>query len=179
MTVLGTISVNHSGKPLYNLEGKGSNGVKADTIVTKEYSDNANIVTLTAAATITSVLHSGKTMLLSLAAGFQASLPAATGSGDVYRFNVGIVRTSNSYIIAANGTDIMTGVVFMVYTDTNDNAEGFAIGGTDDKLTLNATTTGGLTIGDTITCVDAQDGVWHVSGLLTGSGDLATPGGAT
>jgi len=140
---------------------------------------SSRIVTLTEATTITKALHADKICLLSLLEGFTVTLPEATGSGDIYTFKVGIVRTSNAYIIAALTTDTMSGFAFIADTDTNDNAECFAISGTDDKLTLNATTTGGLTIGDTVRCIDAQDTTWHVECFLTGSGDLATPGSAT
>jgi hypothetical protein len=135
-----------------------------------------NLITTTAC---TKATHANKICLLSLATGFTVTLPEATGTGDIYTFKVGIVRTSNAYIIAALTTDTMSGFAFIADTDTTDNAEGFAIGGTDDKLSLNATTTGGLTIGDTIRCIDAQNTVWHVECFLTGSGDLATPGSAT
>ena len=134
------------------------------------------LVTLTVATTLTAPLHAGRTILLSLLAGFTVTLPAATGNGDRYHFKVGIVRTSNSYIIAvASSSDTMAGPVSMVDTDSNDNMEGFAASGTSDTITMNATTTGGLTIGDWIELVDVAANLWHVSGQLTGSGNLATP----
>ena len=134
------------------------------------------IVTLVAATTLTAPLHAGRTILLSLLAGFTVTLPPATGNGDKYHFKVGIVRTSNSYIIAvASSSDTMAGPVSIVDTDTNDNMEGFAASGTSDTITMNATTTGGLTIGDWIELADVAANLWHVSGQLTGSGNLATP----
>lgn len=134
------------------------------------------LVTLTVATTLTAPLHAGRTILLSLLAGFTVTLPPATGNGDRYHFKIGIVRTSNSYIIAvASADDTMAGPVSMVDTDTNDNMEGFAASGTSDTITMNATTTGGLTIGDWIELVDVAANLWHVSGQLTGSGNLATP----
>ncbi|KKM71132.1 hypothetical protein LCGC14_1433720 [marine sediment metagenome] len=134
------------------------------------------IVNLTEATTLTAPLHAGRTILLSLLAGFTVTLPPATGNGDIYHFKVGIVRTSNSYIIAvASSSDTMAGPVSIVDTDTNDNMEGFAASGTSDTITMNATTTGGLTIGDWIELADVAANLWHVSGQLTGSGNLATP----
>ena len=134
------------------------------------------IVTLVAATTLTAPLHAGRTILLSLLAGFTVTLPPATGGGDRYHFKVGIVLTSGNYIIAvASSSDTMAGPVSMVDTDTNDNMEGFAASGTSDTITMNVTTTGGLTIGDWIELVDVAANLWHVSGQLTGSGDLATP----
>lgn len=167
-----------SAKTYYDVAVKGSIGVKADNIPNKEYVDNANIVTLTEATSLTALTHGGKTILLSLLAGFTAILPEATGSGVQFKIKVGIVNTSNSYIIAALTTDTMSGFVYMIDGDDN-SVSGFLVDGTDDKLTLNATTTGGLTIGDTIILTDAQDGVWHIEAILTGSGTIATPAAAT
>ena len=134
------------------------------------------IVTLIAATTLTAPLHAGRTILLSLLAGFTVTLPPATGNGDRYHFKVGIVLTSGNYIVqVASSSDTMAGPISMVDTDTNDNMEGFAASGTSDTITMNATTTGGLTIGDWIELVDVAANLWHVSGQLTGSGDLATP----
>ena len=134
------------------------------------------LVTLTVATTLTAPLHAGRTILLSLLAGFTVTLPAATGNGDRYHFKVGIVLTSGNYIVqVASSSDTMAGPVSMVDTDTNDNMEGFAASGTSDTVTLNVTTTGGLTIGDWFELVDVAANLWHVSGQLTGSGDLATP----
>ena len=166
-----------SGKFFYEVAEKGSVLTPGAAVPNKEYVDNANIVTLTAATTITKTLHAGKTMLLSLLAGFTATMPEATGSGDVYKFKIGIVNTSGAYVIAALTTDTLSGVVLMCKAATA--AATFLIDGTDDKLTLNGTTTGGLTIGDTITMTDAQDGVWHVEAILTCSGSTATPASAT
>ena len=134
------------------------------------------IVTLIAATTLTAPLHAGRTMLLSLLAGFTTVLPPAVGGGDIYHFKVGIVRTSNSYIIeVASADDTMAGPVSIVDTDSSDNMEGFAASSTSDTITLNATTSGGLTIGDWIELVDVAVNLWHVSGQLTGSGNLVTP----
>ncbi len=134
------------------------------------------LVNLTEATTLTRPLHAGRTMLLSLLAGFTVTLPPAIGGGNKFHFKVGIVRTSNSYIIeVASADDTMAGPVSMVDTDTNDNMEGFAASGTSDTITMNATTTGGLTIGDWIELVDVAANLWHVSGQLTGSGNLLTP----
>ncbi len=143
--------------------------------VVNQLDASRRLVTLTAATTLTAPLHAGRVILLSLLAGFTTTLPAARGSGDAYHFKVGIVRTSNSYIIAvASSSDTMAGPVSMVDTD-DDNMEGFAASGTSDTITMNATTTGGVTIGDWIELVDVAANLWHVSGQLTGSGNLLTP----
>ncbi|KKN58464.1 hypothetical protein LCGC14_0551960 [marine sediment metagenome] len=138
---------------------------------------SSRTVTETAAFTFDPRVHGGRITLLSLLAGYTATLPAAIGSGVIYRIHVGIVRTSNSYIIQViNSSDNMEGSVTIVDSDTNDNCEGFVTtSNTSDTITMNATTTGGLTIGDWIELVDIAANVWHVRGQLSGSGDLATP----
>ena len=138
---------------------------------------SSRIVTETAAFTFTPERHGGKITLLSLLAGFTATLPAAIGSGIKYRVHVGIVRTSGNYIIAVdNSSDNMEGSVTIIDSDTNDDCEGFVTtSNTSDTVTMNATTSGGLTIGDWLEFVDVATNVWHVRGQLSGSGNLVTP----
>lgn len=132
------------------------------------------IVTLTADISITEALHEGKTLLLGEVGGnasLTVTLPAATGGGARYRFVVSVVNTSN-YVIAALTTDVMSGGI--IISDGAD-AQSFFADGTDDKLTMNGTTTGGLTIGDWVEVQDILDGNWHVTGFVGGSGTEATP----
>ena len=138
---------------------------------------SSRVVTETAAFTFDHRIHGGRITLLSLLAGYTATLPAAIGSGVVFEVIIGIVNTSNSYIINCNPTsDNFEGNATIVDTDTNDVMEGFPTTGNDDnRITLDATTTGGLTIGDWFLLRDVASTVWHVHGQLTGSGDLATP----
>ena len=139
---------------------------------------SSRIVTETAAFTVTPERHGGRTTFLSLLAGYTVTLPAAIGSGIIYRFHIGIVRTSGNYIINCSPTtDNFEGSAVLIDTDSPDNeATGFVTTGSDDnRITMNATTTGGLTIGDYLELLDAASGVWHVRAVLTGSGSIATP----
>ncbi len=139
---------------------------------------STRIVTETAAFTFTPQRHGGKVTLLSLLAGFTATLPRAVGSGIVYRVHVGIVNTSNSYIINVNPTsENFEGIAVLIDTDTVANsATGFVTTGSDDnRVTLSGTDTGGLTIGDWLEFIDVAAGVWHVKAGLSGSGAIATP----
>jgi hypothetical protein len=138
---------------------------------------SSRVITETAAFTFDHRVHGGRITLLSLLAGFTATLPAAIGSGVVFEVIVGIVRTSNSYIInCLPTTDNFEGNATVLDTDTSNILEGFPTTGNDDnRITLNATTTGGLTIGDWLVLRDVAATVWHVHGQLTGSSDLATP----
>jgi len=141
---------------------------------------SAALVTHITGATLTAAAHAnGKVNLLSLLAGFDLTLPAATGTGDVYEFVVGIVNTSNDYGILADGSDTISGCARILDSDTNDNVVGFLADGTDDKIEINGTTKGGLTIGDRIVFTDILSTVWQVQADLTGSGTVVTPFAAT
>lgn len=133
------------------------------------------LVTAITTLAVTQALHEGRTVLLSLLTGFTSTLPAATGSGSLYEFMVGIVRTSNSYIINTAGTDVFNGLVSIIPNSSTPGG-GASFGSTANKtFTMNATTTGGLLIGDWVEVMDIQAGVWAITGVLTGSGTLATP----
>ena len=149
--------------------------------VTNQLDSGGRVVTHIAASSLTRDLHAnGKINFLSLLAGFDTTLPEATGSGDSYFFQIGIVNTTNDYGILALTTDIMTGSVVIIDTDTvADSATGFATAATSDKIEINGTTQGGLTIGDWVEFRDLADATWSVRGILTGSGTIETPFDAT
>jgi hypothetical protein len=54
-----------------------------------------------------------------------------------------------------------------------------AVAATSDTITLNGTTTGGVSIGDWVEIVDVASGVFAATGLTTSSGTEATPFSAT
>lgn len=138
---------------------------------------SSRVVDETAAFTFDRARHGGRITTLSLLAGFTATLPPAIGSGIVFEVIIGIVNTSNSYIInCAPSTDNFEGNATMVDTDTNDVMGGFPTTGSDDnRITLNGGTTGGITIGDWLLLRDVSNTVWHVHGQLTHTGAQATP----
>lgn len=114
--------------------------------------------------------HVNTVVNLSRAAGMTVNLPAAGGSGDVYRFAVQTTFTG-SCTIAANGTDIIQGAVGM----TTD-AAGVTIptSATSDKIVMNGSTTGGLK-GSYIELRDAASATWIVTGFINSTGAEATP----
>ena len=130
-------------------------------------------VTLTATTTLTAEKHANRTLLMGAAgAALTFTLPAATGSGNTYRFEVSVVNTSN-YIVIASGSDVLQGSIVI---GTADAADAFIIEieSTDTTLTFNATTTGGERIGDYVELHDIVSGTWAVSGQMT-SDSTATP----
>lgn len=137
-------------------------------------------ISVGATLTLTTALHQGRLLNLDTAAGSVATLPAATGTGDRYRFNVTVLATSNSHIVkVANSTDTLQGTMFS-QDDTSANAVAFsAIAGTDDTITLNRTTTGSVTIGEYFEIEDIAAGKFLVRGNITNTGTPATPFSAT
>ena len=142
---------------------------------------SSGIVTLTATASITAALHAGKTLNMAEVGGNAEcvfTLPAATGSGDKYRFYVGVVNTSNYIIKVANASDTIDGQV-LVQNDTTEGGTASVIGwkatGTDDTITLDGTTTGGVSIGDYVELTDLISNQYVVSGMLQASGTEASP----
>ena len=131
-----------------------------------------------ATLTCTMETHAGRTIVVSAVAGCAVTLPAATGTGSVYRFIIGATITSNSTTIkVANTTDVMSGRAFVI-SDGAAAVLGYATGATSDTITLNGTTLGGL-IGDHIEIIDAIAGTFAVRVFTAATGTEATPFSAT
>ena len=108
---------------------------------------------------------------LSALAGLTVTLPAATGTGDVYTCVVITTVTSVGYVIqVANTTDSFYGGI-STSTDIAGVSE-LAVAG-DDTITMNGSTTGGL-IGSWFRFTDAGTGVWMLEGFNCSTGNEAT-----
>lgn len=135
---------------------------------------NATASTLT----ITADLHSGKLITLNRAAGIAVTLPAASGTGDCYEFYVGTTVTSNSTTIkVANSSDIMVGHVFQ-FADAGATMNGYETASTDDTITLDGSTKGGIK-GDYFRLVDVAANNWMLEGRVTSTGTEASMLSAT
>jgi len=131
-----------------------------------------------ATLTCTKEVHAGRTTVISAVAGCAVTLPAATGTGSVYRFIIGSTITSNSTTIkVANATDVMSGRAYVV-SDNTAAVLGFATAAASDTITLNGTTLGGLA-GDHIEIIDAITGTFAVRVFTAATGTEATPFSAT
>lgn len=131
-------------------------------------------ITVTAATlTLTKKNHAGATLVANRAAGITFTLPASSGSGMRFRFYTLTTITSNNLIIqVANATDIMSGFALMAQ-DSADTAVMFESGASDDTITMNGSTKGGIK-GDIIEIEDVSSGVWSVRAFLSGTGTEAT-----
>jgi len=162
---------------LTSLHGRRFGLSKDNSLILRNGADelilpSTRLVNVTAATvTITKDLHAGRIVTLNRAGGITATLPAATGTGDEYRFFVGTTFTSSGIIQVANATDIMQGGV-AVSTD----AAGVTIltAATSDTITMNGSTTGGLK-GSNVKLIDVASGLFMVEGFLISTGSEATP----
>lgn len=128
-------------------------------------------------------LHAGRTITLNRAAGTAVTLPAASGSGDRYEFLIGTTVASNTTTIkVANATDTMVGTATLAQDSADTVVQFDATAGTDDTITFNGGTTGGI-IGARVTARDIKlngtDAVWLVDVFGTATGTEATPFSAT
>lgn len=133
---------------------------------------NFGTVTVTSATlSLTQDGYSGVTVVSDLAAAQTFTLPASTGSGNVYSIYVKTTKTGNLVIQVANATDVINGAV-AVTTD----AAGVVIptAAASDTITMNGSTTGGLA-GSYVELQDVAPGFWSVRGALVSTGTEATP----
>lgn len=156
----------------YDLSGKDYNSISMQVL--RAAMTGAVVDTTATSLTITAASHAGKLVTISSAAPAIITLPQATGTGNVYRFAFLVAATGTATTIkVANATDILTGYVFCVTTST-DNAEGFKTTATDDTMSFNGTTKGGV-VGDQVEIIDAATGKFVVRGFLAPTGTEASP----
>ena len=133
-------------------------------------------ITTTAALTMTRNRHGNTVVVLDSATGRILTLPASTGSGDVYTVYVKTTVSSGSHVIqVANSTDVMNGGVAI---STDIAGITMLAAATSDTITLSGSTTGGLA-GSFVEVTDVAAGFWLVRCFLVGSGTPATPFSAT
>jgi hypothetical protein len=113
-------------------------------------------------------------MVFDIASGATVTLPAASGTGNVYKFFVKTTVTSNSYKIqVANANDTMAGVA-IVANDSDNSASIFETAAASDTITLDGTTTGGI-LGGTIEIQDVASNIFSVVTRGAATGTEATP----
>jgi hypothetical protein len=129
-----------------------------------------------ATLTVTEALHNARTILLNAVAGFASTLPAATGSGNKFRFVVQTTLTSGSYIItcSANGATFIGGYT---QNDTGDTAAAtadfFPVVAGDNTFT-GTLLAGGGTKGDWFEVEDIATNVYAFSGASVAATDPTT-----
>jgi hypothetical protein len=137
-------------------------------------SGSGSLVTVDANVTLTAASNAGRTMLLDVASGATVTLPAATGTGNVYKFFVKTTVTSNDYIIqVASADDTMAGIA-IVANDGGATASIFETAADSDTITLDGSTTGGI-LGGQIELQDVASGVFSVAIRQAATDTEATP----
>jgi len=131
---------------------------------------------------VTQALHAGQVVQFGKTTGTVVTLPAATGTGDVYTFVIGVTATSNANIIkVANATDVMDGSLNIQQdTDVDGTLKVWRADAGDDTMTFaGAAGTGGI-VGGLIRCVDYAAGFWSCQAFTqSGGGAEVTPFSAT
>lgn len=145
--------------------------------ITRACDISARVVTTTATAlSLTVTQHAERVVLVNTnsTVANTFTLPVATGSGAKFTIVNNIAQTQGTVVVAASGTlDVFKGVAIIGDT-TAETAGAFVTSATSDKITLNATTQGGLG-GDQIELLDGAANAWTIRATLTGSGSLQTP----
>jgi len=132
------------------------------------------VVNATAATlSISAATHAGRIVTLNRAAGITVTMPAATGSGNRYRFIVGTTVTSNQYRFDVTGNDAYFGNIFGAQ-DGGATVEAWEAAADSDRIDLDGSTKGGIK-GDYLEFVDIATDTWFVCGKIAQTGTQATP----
>lgn len=129
--------------------------------------------TLGAAETLTNASYAGRTLCFGSVAG-TATLPAATGTGAVYRFTACAVPPGNGYVITVTGDDTIDGQ-FISLKDSADTVDGWETAANTDTITFTSSTKGAAAIGAWVELQDIGADQWTVRGQGTSTGSEATP----
>ena len=134
-------------------------------------------IALTASATL-SAYHADATVVVNAAAGLTLTLPAASGTGLAFDIVIGTTVTSNSVAIkVANASDVMTGLAVQA-ADGGATVGAYETAASDDTITFNGSTTGGIK-GDRVILKDIAANLWSVTVIGAATGVEATPFSAT
>ena len=160
------------------LTASGNVAVTGTLAVTGSVSSTAAIAALGDTLVVTAALHAGKVIAFGKTDGTEVTLPAATGTGNIYTFVIAVTATSSANKIAvANATDVMDGSLnVQADTDSDGTLACWMAEVGDDTMTFaGAATTGGI-VGGRITCIDYAAGFWSCTAFtISGGASEATP----
>ena len=151
---------------------------KFQKLGTNDFQPGTNApVNATATLTVTEALHANRVVTLSAVAGFVSTLPAATGTGNKYKFVVNTALTSGTYVISPTGDDTMFGGVLIndIGDTTAATADFFPTASGNNTVTLTFTNVGAGKKGDWLEFTDTATDVWTVFGVLQGETDPVNP----
>ena len=154
----------------------------------------ASVVAITSSTTLNPVDHGGRIISVggSLAANVVLTLPTidvstnpvtsgpgqdpstTNNQGVTYTIWVPTTISTSSLKIGTDGTDKYVGSVISVDTDSSGAVVGYTAASSNDYINLNGTTTGGVA-GTWIQIVAVAANKYMVTGVVNGSGTVATP----
>ena len=150
----------------------------------------ANVIDADSSVSLTVATHAGRIVHNDAAGAVTYTLPAVNATADSgvagpgpdlnNAINVGatftilnsITKTGDLIVQVANSTEVMSGGAFFI-DDSSDNVVGFETVAASDTITLNGSTTGGVTYAK-IVCTVLGTGLWSVSVHTGCTGSPAT-----
>ena len=151
-----------------------ANVVDADSSTSLTVADHAGrIVHNNAAGAVTYTLPAINANSDSAVAGPGADLNNLSNIGATFEIFASITKTGSLVVQVANSNDVMVGSAKFI-DDTSDNMVGFETASTSDTITLNGSTTGGVTFSK-ITCTAISSTQWKVDVESGCTGTPATP----
>jgi len=151
----------------------------------------ANVVDADSATSLTVASHAGRIVHNNAAGAVTYTLPAINANSDsavagpgadpnnlsnigaTFEIFASITKTGNLIVQVANANDVMVGGAKFI-DDTSDNMVGFETVAASDTITLNGSTTGGVTFSK-ITCTAISSTQWKVDVESGCTGSPATP----
>ena len=151
-----------------------ANVVDADSSTSLTVASHAGrIVHNNAAGAVTYTLPAINANSDSAVAGPGADLNNLSNIGATFEIFASITKTGDLVVQVANSNDVMVGSAKFI-DDTSDNMVGFETVAASDTITLNGTTTGGVTFSK-ITCTAISSTQWKVDVESGCTGSPATP----
>lgn len=89
-------------------------------------------------------------------------------------YTIFVETAATAVAIKTDGTDKFVGSLLMVDTDSSGTTTGYAPAASNDVINLDGTTTGGIA-GSWIQITALASAKYYVTGVLLGSGSVATP----
>ena len=150
-----------------------------------------NIVDADANTSLTVASHAGRIVLNDAAGAVTYTLPAINANSDsavagpgsdlnnlsnigaTFEIFASVTKTGNLVVQVANANDVMVGSAIFI-DDTSDNTVGFETVAASDTITLNGSTTGGVTFAK-ILCTAISSTQWKVDVVSGCTGTPATP----
>jgi hypothetical protein len=116
-------------------------------------------------------VHAGAVVNVNSTTGRAITLPAATGTGDVYTLYYIATVSSGNHTVVAAGSDKIIGAIGLT---TDIAGTTMPAASTTTTITMNGSTTGGV-VGSMLRLTDAATNKWMLEGNLVCTGTEATP----